>query len=104
MGQFDERLSGFALKHFREHVWWDALAYAAAKADSADEQIVRAKLDAMASQYAADVEHTGWLWRLEKVLNAVVRWFRREKDWRSIVLEQRCDHDHCPVAAASRAA
>ena len=104
MGGLDERMGAFALKHFREHVWWDALAYACAKAGPVDEEIVRAKLDAMACEYAADLKHPRWMWWLERALNVVVRPFRREKDWRSIVLEQRCCHDHCPLAAAPRAA
>jgi hypothetical protein len=103
MGGLDERVGAFALKHFREHVWWDALAYAAAKAGPVDEEIVRAKLDDMASEYAAELKRPRWLWRLETVLNAVVRPFRRKKDWTSIVLEQRC-HDHRSVADAPRAA
>ena len=73
MGGLDERVGAFALKHFREHVWWDALAYAAAKAGPVDEEIVRAKLDDMASEYAAELKRPRWLWHLETVLNAVVR-------------------------------
>ena len=104
MGSLDERVGAFALKHFREHVWWDALAYASAKAGPVDEEIVRAKLDAMASEYAADLKHPRWLWWLEEALNAVVRRFRKEKDWPSIALEQRCCHDHRSLADAARAA
>ena len=45
LGDLDERVSEAALRHYRERVWWDALAYAARADRRGRELIVRNKLE-----------------------------------------------------------
>ena len=79
LGGLDERLSEAGLGYYRERVWWDAIAYAAAMADdraalrdadSSDrrEDVVRAKLEWESHKIADYLLSRRWLWRLERVL------------------------------------
>lgn len=97
LGRFDERISEAGLAYYRERVWWDAMSYAAAKAD--DEAalleanavgrkvgVVRAKLDWESNKVAKYLQSRRWLWRFERVLGlpwAVLgrrRWNRFQVD------------------------
>jgi hypothetical protein len=87
--RIDERLSEAGLSHYRERVWWQALALAAARADDAaavnarrgKEAVVRAELDLESGEMADGFVAKRWLWRLERLLNLwagrnAVRWPR----------------------------
>ncbi|HEY0816931.1 MAG TPA: DUF5995 family protein [Pseudonocardia sp.] len=87
MGDLDERMSGEALKHYRERVWWNALSFAAALVDKRDD-LVRDKLDWESAQLAKDLTGSKWLWFSERTLNAAVSAFRKKKDWTTITLER----------------
>jgi hypothetical protein len=86
MGHLDERMSGRALKYYRERVWWNALSFAAAMVDE-KEDLVREKLDWESLQLAREVTRSRWMWNLERGLNIVGSAFRKKKDWTSITLE-----------------
>jgi hypothetical protein len=85
LGGLDERLSETELKFYRERVWWDALAYAAAEADG-DAGVVRAKLDWESYELARVLLNRKLLWRSERALNSVVSLFSR-KSWTKITIE-----------------
>ena len=87
MGNLDERMSGRALKYYRERVWWNALSFAAAKVEG-KEDLVLDKLDWESLQLAKEVTGSQWMWFSERALNSVVAAFRKEKDWAAIPLEQ----------------
>jgi len=87
LGNLDERMSGEALKYYRERVWWNALSFAAAMVDG-KETLVRDKLDWESAQLAKDLTRTRWLWFSERTLNASVSAFRKKTDWTTITLEQ----------------
>jgi hypothetical protein len=87
MGNLDELAGGEVLKVYRERVWWNALAFAAAKVDGKD-GLVRDKLDWESAHLAKDLVKAKWLWSEERVLNIVVATFERHADWTAITLEQ----------------
>jgi hypothetical protein len=94
-------MSEYLLRHHREHVWWDALAYAAAERDGL-EQVVKDKLNWESYQLAKKVKKARWLWAAEIGLNLLVRGFARRR-WANLRIEGRC-HDHHAVANKRRAA
>jgi len=86
LGRLDERLSEVVLTHYRERVWWDALAYAAATLDDdKDEDIVRGKLNWESYKIALYVNDKKLLWSAERLLG--LRWTRPATGWSSIELE-----------------
>jgi hypothetical protein len=87
LGSIDERLSTVGLKHYRERVWWDAMAFAAAQTQQCDD-LVRDKLNWESYKIALFIESKKWLWRLERWLGALLWPFRRKTRWDRIVLEK----------------
>jgi hypothetical protein len=92
LGNLDERVSEAALRHYRERVWWDALAYASAP-DEERRQIVYNKLEWQSHRLAERLSRTHWMWRTERALNAVIVPFRRAR-WAATPIEERCRDDH----------
>lgn len=87
LGSIDERLSTIGLKHYRERVWWDAMAFASAQTKQTDD-LVRDKLNWESYKIALFIESKKWLWRLERSLGVVLWPFRRRTKWDRIVLEE----------------
>jgi hypothetical protein len=93
LGHLDERVSEAALRHYRERVWWDALAYASAP-DEERKRIVYNKLEWQSHRLAERLSSTKWMWRTERALNAVIVPFRRKAKWAATPIEERCcKHD-----------
>jgi len=93
LGNLDERVSEAALRHYRERVWWDALAYASAP-DEERKRIVYNKLEWQSHRLAERLSSTRWMWRTERALNAVIVPFRRKAKWAATPIEERCcKHD-----------
>jgi hypothetical protein len=95
LGDLDERVSAAALRHYRERVWWDAVAYASAP-DEERKQIVYNKLEWQSHRLAERLSRTQWMWRTERALNAVIVPFRRAR-WAATPIEERCRDDHQEV-------
>jgi hypothetical protein len=96
MGRFDERACAWLLRTYRQQVWWNALAFAAASAaaaapEGAEQQIVREKLERESYRLAEKVQRSP-LWRAELAVNRVVRPLLADR-WAAVPLERRC-HDH----------
>ena len=53
-------MSEEALRHYRERVWWDAIAYAAAPTDE-DRLIVRNKLEWQSYRIAKRLSRSRWM-------------------------------------------
>jgi hypothetical protein len=83
MGNLDEKLSEVALKYYRERVWWDALAYAAARTIGR-EDTVRDKLNWESYKTALVLIGPKLLWLAERVLSR----FGTRKRWDLIPLEK----------------
>ena len=84
LGKLDERLSETGLKYYRERVWTDAVAFAAAmKRGNAD--IVENKLDWESYKIALYINDKRVLWAAERLLGQ--RWRRPAKGWSTIELE-----------------
>ena len=96
LGDLDERVSEEALRHYRERVWWDAIAYAAAPTDK-DRLIVRNKLEWQSYRIAKRLSRSQWMWGTERALNYVVGPLRKNR-WNAISIEQPCQkHDEPDV-------
>ena len=92
LGRFDERACAWLLRTYRQQVWWNALAFAAAAAPGgAEQQIVREKLERESYRLAEKVQRSP-LWRAELAVNRVVRPLLADR-WAAVPLERRC-HDH----------
>lgn len=85
LGRLDERMAELALKYYRERVWWDALAFAAARRDG-DDEVVRAKLDWESGTTADALLGPALLWSVERVLNGLAFW-QRPTRWADIRIE-----------------
>ena len=90
MGRFDERACAWLLRTYRQQVWWNALAFAAAP-EGEEQQIVREKLERESYRLAERVQRSP-LWRAELAVNRVVRPLLADR-WVALPLERRC-HDH----------
>jgi len=90
LGGFDERACGWLLRTYREQVWWNALAFAAA-GEGPDQTIVRDKLEWESHHLAESLRHSR-MWGAERVVNRVTRPVLGRR-WAEIPLEERC-HDH----------
>ena len=87
LGHLDERLSEAGLRHYREGVWWAALAYAAATAEEdLDEQVVREKLNWESHKVAGQLGRWRVLWFLERALGLPFKLLRLRR-WDRIALE-----------------
>jgi hypothetical protein len=86
LGRFDEQLSKIGLTHYRERVWWDALACAAAmQDDDKDEDVVREKLNWESYKIALVVDDEKLLWEAERLVD--LPWAWRPQRWDEIELE-----------------
>lgn len=96
MGRLDERACAWLLRTYRQQVWWNALAFAAAP-EGEEQQIVRQKLEQESNRLAEKVQRSP-LWRAELAVNHVVRPLLADR-WAAVPLERRChDHRRDPVA------
>jgi hypothetical protein len=78
LGGLDERMSDAGLKHYREHVWGDALELAKAMAAGGGrDEAMRTKLDLESSDLAEEITSWRTLWRIERMARAIARPFRR---------------------------
>jgi Family of unknown function (DUF5995) len=90
LGRWDEKACAWLLRTYRQQVWWNALAYAAAPKGE-EQLIVREKLEKESYRLAAKVQRSP-LWRAELAVNRVVRPLLADR-WAAVPLERRC-HDH----------
>ena len=90
MGRLDERACAWLLRTYRQQVWWNALAFAAA-AEGEPQTIVRTKLEVDSFRLAEELTHSP-LWRVELAVNSVVRRLLADR-WAAVPLEHRC-HNH----------
>jgi hypothetical protein len=90
LGGFDERACAWLLRTYREQVWWNALAFAAA-APGDEQMIVRNKLEWESNLLAKRLTHSR-MWRGERFVNRVARPLLAGR-WAAVPLERRC-HDH----------
>jgi Family of unknown function (DUF5995) len=97
MGRFDERACAWLLRTYRQQVWWNALAFAAA-AEGDEKAIVRSRLEVDSYRLAKRITRSP-IWTIELAANRVVRPFL-SKRWAAVPLEGRC-HDHRPVPDAA---
>ena len=95
MGRLDERACAWLLRTYRQQVWWNALAFAAA-AEGEPQTIVRSKLESDSFQLAEKLTHSP-LWRVELAVNSVARRLLADR-WAAVPLEHRC-HNHRDEAA-----
>ena len=87
LGRFDEQLSKIGLTHYRERVWWDALACAAAmQDDDKDEDVVREKLNWESYKIALLINDEKLLWEAERLVD--LPWAWRPQRWNEIELER----------------
>ena len=91
LGNLDEQVSAAALRQYRERVWWDAIAYAAAPTDE-DRAIVYNKLEWQSYRLAKRLSRSRWMWGAERALNYVVAPLRRKR-WAATPIEQPCRKD-----------
>jgi hypothetical protein len=96
LGSLDEKVSAEALRHYRERVWWDAIAYAAAPTD-ADRMIVRNKLEWQSYRLAKRLSRSRWVWGAERALNSVVTPLLRKR-WAATPIAQPCRRADAPEA------
>jgi Family of unknown function (DUF5995) len=89
-GGFDERACAWLLRTYREQVWWNALAFAAAP-EGDERQTVRNKLEWESNRLAKKLVRSP-IWRAELAVNYVVRPLLVHR-WAAVPLERRC-HDH----------
>jgi Family of unknown function (DUF5995) len=66
-GSIDDQVSDWELAHYREQVWWHALAFAAAE-ETDGHGLVRSALDRTSGDLADGVEKRRTLWRTERAV------------------------------------
>ena len=80
----DDQVSDWELAHYREQVWWHALAFAGAE-ERGDSAVVREALDRMSGDLATLVDARRGLWRTESALERLAA--VRDSAWDTIVIE-----------------
>ena len=77
-------MSDWELAHYREQVWWHALAFAGAE-ERGDSAVVRDALDRMSGDLATLVDARRGLWRTESAVERLADAHARA--WDTIVIE-----------------
>lgn len=90
LGRWDEKACAWLLRTYRQQVWWNALAFAAAP-EGEEQQIVRDTLERESHRLADKVQRLP-IWRAELAVNRLVRPLLADR-WAAVPLERRC-HDH----------
>lgn len=83
-GPVDDQVSDWELAHYREQVWWHALAFAGAE-ERGDSAVVRDALDRMSGDLATLVDTRRGLWRSENVLERLAD--VHDRAWDMVVIE-----------------
>jgi Family of unknown function (DUF5995) len=83
-GPVDDQVSDWELAHYREQVWWHALAFAGAE-ERGDSAVVRDALDRTSGELATLVDTRRNLWRTENALERLAD--LHDQAWDTIVIE-----------------